>query len=216
MNLAKLTDVKAWLSLAESDDDPLLARLITATSADVLGAIGRPDLAPAADYKEIRSGSDNTGRGYYGSIGDASLLTRPNQYLPGSQEMFLAHFPVNSITKLTVDGTEVTASADGIAPGYWFAADLPAEQRNSIRLIGSVFSRFSQVVIEYNAGYAKVPGDIEQAVIDWVAYRYRSRQFIGQSSKHLQTGETVSFQGMLMPASTQAVITRYARERVNV
>jgi hypothetical protein len=36
------------------------------------------------------------------------------------------------------------------------------------------------------------------------AYRYRGRQFIGQTSKHMPTGETVTFQSMEMPRGTKA------------
>jgi hypothetical protein len=60
------------------------------------------------------------------------------------------------------------------------------------------------------------PKDIRQAVVDWAAYRYRSRMFIGQNSKHLQTGETVTYQQMEMPMSTAAVLERYSRNLVRM
>jgi hypothetical protein len=114
--------------------------------------------------------------------------------------IMLRHWPITEVTKVTVDGVEVDASPDGTAAGWYVDVPPDPERNQAVLLIGSVFTDGKACSIEYSAGYATVPADVAQAVIEWVAYRYRSRQFIGQSSKHMQTGETVSFEGMVMPA----------------
>lgn len=266
-DLCTLDDVKDWLSIKNSTAcDSILARGISATSADFLRECKRLDLTPARDYTERY-------------VGD------------GTDRLVLRHWPINDITTLTVDGSAVTESADLIADGYYFDADADPETRSSLILIGSVFTQDRPVIITYNAGYGlaavtdelatvpaapgpyafkvadsvnfayttkvkyhggadlvKVvgapaagqyavatdgtitvhssdaeasldvsyarlgaPADVRQAVIEWVAYKYRGREFIGQTSKNLNQGETVSFQQVDAPDSVKAVIERYKR-----
>jgi uncharacterized phiE125 gp8 family phage protein len=191
MELCKLTDVKAWLGLKESDDDPMLSRLILATSADFARVTNRPDFGGEEDYTDVFTGDD-------------------------AFRAVLRHFPITEVTKVTVDGVEVEASADGTADGWYVDVPPDPERNHTVLLIGSVFTDGVQCAIEYSAGYAEVPADIAQAVIEWVAYRYRSRGFIGQQSKHLATGETVSFQNMLMPEGTKAVAEHYRRDYISL
>jgi hypothetical protein len=198
-DLCQLADVKEWLELAQdkTQADPVLTRLITATSADFMTESARPDLYPASDYIAAISGD-------------------------GESSVFLPHWPINSVTSLSIDGVTVPASDDGIKPGYVIAhKDEDPELRSKIVLIGYRFSRVAapcgrqnqlaapNVVVSYNAGYDTVPPDVAQAVIDWVAYRYRSRSFIGQTSKSLNQGETIAFQQVDMPPNTKRAIERY-------
>jgi hypothetical protein len=199
-DLCTLDDVKGWLVIPASTtaEDALLRRLISAVSSDFLRAIKRPDLTPAASYTEQRFGN-------------------------GKTEIFTYHWPINSITSVTIDDVAISASADGLADGYWLPTEPDLEQKTKINLTGFCFTRHGRdflrsvlnssskpnVVLVYNAGYAAVPSDIAQAVIDWVAYRYKGRQWIGQSSKHMNAGENVSFQNALMPETTKAVIEKY-------
>ena len=58
---------------------------------------------------------------------------------------------------------------------------------------GYVFTRRAQnVVVTYTAGYDTVPPDIAQACIELVCQRYRERTRIGEVSKALGGGETVT------------------------
>jgi hypothetical protein len=65
--------------------------------------------------------------------------------------------------------------------------------------------------VNYTAGYSAIPADIAEACVELVALRYRQRQNIGQSSKHLATGETVSYDRRAMPDWIRDVIARYKR-----
>lgn len=60
--------------------------------------------------------------------------------------------------------------------------------------------------------YAYVPGDVEQAVIDLVAWRFKERDRIGQRSASI-AGENISFDSGL-PQSVQMVIERYRRVHI--
>jgi hypothetical protein len=198
-DLCTIEDVKAWLAIQPSvtSEDAILRRLISATSSDFLRTIKRLEITPAADYTEQRFGN-------------------------GKTEMFTFHWPINSVASVTIDSIAISLSADGLADGYWLPTEPDPEQKMKINLTGFCFTRNTRdwlrsvlrasqpnVVLVYNAGYAAVPSDIAQAVIDWVAYRYKGRQWIGQSSKHMNAGENVSFQNVLMPESTKAVAEKY-------
>jgi hypothetical protein len=207
MELCTLDDLKAWLSLSADDasGDPMLERLIEATSADFLRAIGRPALlapAPPAHYTEVYQGDD-------------------------TRTLTLRQWPVTGVTSVTDDaGVVLTASADGIAGGWRLVPEQDPEKSCTVELIPSttgataaipdLFDANTKYSVVYDAGYATVPADIAQAVIDWAAYRYRSRGFIGQQSKHMQSGETITFEGMVMPRSTKAVVEDYRRDLVRM
>lgn len=286
-SLCELSDVKEWLTIpaTEVSEDPLLERLIGATSDDFLNCVNRADLIPARNYTEYRQGN-------------------------GSQEIFLLHYPMNYVSSVSVDGTDIPASPDGIQSGYWFDPSNDPENAIKLTLLGFQFTDWrnwlqrafpgwtstssdlqnNNVIIEYNAGYAidnvtdeaqavptvstytvrvdqsrhfgtdkgvkysaggvfvkvsgspgvgqyavdsagiytfsaadqgqavlisylvsGVPPAIEQAVIDWVAFRYKGRQWIGQSSRRTAAGDATTFNNVLMPASTAAVCQKYDR-----
>lgn len=59
--------------------------------------------------------------------------------------------------------------------------------------------------------YSYVPADINQAVIELVAERYKYRDRIGHSSKSLGGQETVSFQANTVPAIIKDMLNKYIR-----
>jgi Phage gp6-like head-tail connector protein len=199
-DLCELDDVKAWLNIANANGDAVLSRLISAVSADFANCIGRSDFFPAIDYLDVFDGPDPRWRRHW-----EQFRTHYRRQLE------LNHRPINSIASVTVDGTDMPASADGVADGYWYDPTEDPEFRVTLKLIGNAtaIGPRSQIVVRYNAGYDEVPPDVVQAVIEWVAYRYRSRDWIGQISKHMNQGETVQFQNVTMPATTQAVVQKY-------
>jgi len=187
-DLCQLSDVKAWLTIASgvTANDALLSRLITAVSLEFLREIGRTDFYPAADYTETREGD-------------------------GDVRMVLRHWPVNSIASMTIAGTSIAASSDQIEAGYYIDTGLDPERLWELYLAGGlVFTDAAPIVVTYNAGYSSVPADAAQAVIEWVGYRYKSQQWIGTTSAHVQ-GESVQTQIAVMPPTVQAVINRYRR-----
>lgn len=270
-NLCNLTDVKSWLNIdvLNTAQDALFNRLIAAVSLEFLNAIGRFNLTPESTYTEVRLGNDKS-------------------------EMAMQRWPINGITSVSVEGTAVAASPDGIANGYWIDPNLDPELRLKIQLIGSAFvaQAFPTIKIVYKAGYAGgtvtneqvnipgvtpftntvaqaatfgastsvtyvigggaltkvtgtpavgqyavddsgnytfaaadagkgvfitystsgVPADVRQAVLEWVAYRYKARAWTGESASDMLStqGESIKFEGLLMPKSTEATIAFYA------
>jgi len=112
--------------------------------------------------------------------------------------------PVLAVTALTIDGHPVPPSPDGIAPGYVFTP-------SRLALLGGGFRRgLGNVLIGYQAGYAAVPPEVEQAVIALAALRYRERERIGLVSQGL-AGETTSFAQKDMPADVATALQRYRK-----
>lgn len=111
--------------------------------------------------------------------------------------------PVTAVASVTVDGIAIPARPAPGQSGYTFDAQL-------IRLVGYSFTRGVQnVVLVYTAGYAATPTDLEQAVVEIVAHKYKERDRIGQTSKVL-AGETVSFLRDV-PVDALRVIDQYRR-----
>jgi uncharacterized phiE125 gp8 family phage protein len=183
-DLCILSDVKAWLNIGSaSTEDSLISRLITSMSVDFMNEIKRPDIYPSADYTETREGD-------------------------GGNSMVLRHWPLTAITSITVNGVTVSSG------NYYIDMDLDPERRWEVFLTdasGLVFTDTQAVVIAYAAGYAAVPDDIDQAVIEWVAQRYKARQAIGQTSVHVMQGESLQTPEIDIPQTVQRVIERYRR-----
>lgn len=196
-DLCKLEDVKAWLNqpaAANANADALLTRLIKAVSRDFLSAIDRLDLVPEVEFTEV-----------------AQVAPRHDD--PARASVRTKHWPINSVTSVTRDdGTVIAVSADGIADGYFFEANPDPESRTTLQLINSHPACHATVLsIKYKAGYTTVPEDIEQAVIEWVAFKFKTKDSLGQSARTTTQGERIDFQQIAMPDSTRAVIDRYER-----
>jgi hypothetical protein len=77
-------------------------------------------------------------------------------------------------------------------------------------LRGYVFSRRPQnVIVTYTAGYPTTPPDIAQAAIELVCQRYRERSRIGEVSKALGGGETVTFSQKDMGEDVKTALLQY-------
>jgi hypothetical protein len=132
----------------------------------------------------------------------------------------LRHYPITAVSSLVINNAPIVASPDGVQSGY-------THDEYALKLIGvpvaypfgpgvygspATFLRgFQNVTVSYSAGYAAAPFDLAEAAKEWCAFRYRARKWIGQTSKHLGTGETVSFSQKAMPDYVQEVISRYTR-----
>jgi hypothetical protein len=191
-DLTTLANVKQWAPIASTttSDDSLISRLITACSNDFERATLRPDLLQD-DYTEVHQGD-------------------------GSTRMTLFHWPINEITTLTIGGTTVAASPDKIQPGYYVDEDIDPERVYQLYLIGQYFTDGAVVQIDYSAGYETAPEDIEQAVIDWVVYRYKGRPNAGATRRRSSEGEDVDVEQVDAPPTTLAVIDRYKRRLPSV
>lgn len=187
-DLTTLAKVKAWLPIVASttSEDTLLSGLITSTSADFMRSIRRPDLLTAT-YTEIREGD-------------------------GANRLLLRHWPITAVSLLTIGGVTINPSTDQIAPGWYLDVDIDPERLNQLYLAVYNFLDGATIVVEYAGGYSAVPADIEQAVIDWVVYRYKGRPNVGTVSRRSTEGEDVRVEALDAPTTTKAVIMRYCRE----
>lgn len=184
-DLTSLADVKAWLQTGQSafpaTDDAMLTRLITAASQYIQTWLNRQ--IAVADYQEIRDGT-------------------------GGRQLQFACFPVSAVLSLTIDGFAIpfappAAPNTGPVAGYVFSA-------TQLSLRGYRFRRGAQnIVFSYTAGYASTPPEIAQACIELVALRYRERARIGEMSKSVGGGETVSYSQKDMSASIATLLQQY-------
>ena len=187
-DLTTLADLKSWLAIpvTQTGSDAALTSLVSATSEDFLRAIERTDLL-TANYTEVREGD-------------------------GGPRLALRHWPITAVTSLTIANAVVTASADQIAPGWYFDQTLDPEHQNQLYLAGLDFTDGAVISLSYAAGYLVPPLDIAQAVIEWAADRFKGRPGALISSQREAGGEHVAYdkEGP-MPATTEAVADRYRR-----
>jgi hypothetical protein len=123
----------------------------------------------------------------------------------GGQRLAFANFPVTQVWSLSIDGLAIppAPAGGGFGAGYVFS---PTE----LALRGYVFTRRAQnVAVTYTAGYASVPPDIAQACVELVCQRYRERGRIGEASKALMSGETVTFSQKDMSDDVKTLLAQY-------
>ena len=180
-----LADVKAWQQTGQSafppTDDALLTRLITAASQYLQTWLNRR--IAIADYMEIRDGT-------------------------GGQRLQFACFPVSSVMSLIIDGMAIPpapapSQSAGLTAGYVFSP-------TQLAVRGYYFTRRVQnVVFSYTAGYSSTPPEIAQACIELVALRYRERTRVGEVSKSVSGGGTVSYSQKDMSAPILTLLQQY-------
>jgi hypothetical protein len=181
-DLTTLADVKAWLQTGQNPfpaTDDTLLQRLITAASQFIQSWLNRQIA-AADWQELRDGT-------------------------GGQLMVLANSPVAAVLSLTIDGLAIPpATTDGgFDAGYSFT---PTE----LALRGYVFTRRPQnVIVTYTAGYALTPPDIAQACIELVCQRYRERSRIGEVSKALGGGETVSFSQKDMSEDVKTALLPY-------
>lgn len=217
-DLTTIQNVKAHIGLDPgfTDDDAWIVRQITAQSAYFTERADR--MIRSSTYVETIGGNSDRIRqrtsisafgglyqsGFGGSGGFGFALTLDNS-------------PVISITSITIDGGDSTGATTPVpvassigsstqVDGYLIVGD-------RIELVGSTYAfthGIGNIVITYVAGYAAVPVDIEDAVIDLVAWKYRARQHIGERSKSDGSGGSIFFDAN-PPASVASTIGQYIR-----
>ena len=196
-DLTTLADVKAWLQTGQSafpsTDDALLMRLITAASQFIQTWLNRQ--IASQDWIEVRDGLGNT-------LG------------PSETRYSFAAFPVTAVSSVVVDRVPLPAipvtplaqtdgSNAGAATGYLFTP-------TQLVIRGYAVPRKAGcVTLQYTAGYAVTPPDLAQACIELVALRYRERSHIGEISRAIGGGQTVSYSQKDMSNSIKASIQQY-------
>jgi len=116
--------------------------------------------------------------------------------------MMTLNYPITAVSAVTVNGSSIPLASGWPQNGYGFDSA-------SIVLMGYSFPRgFRNVTLAYTAGFATVPADIEQAVLEVLALRYKQRDRVGYNSKSL-AGETVAFTISDMEKSTITALRAY-------
>lgn len=124
----------------------------------------------------------------------------------GSNAITLAQYPISVLTSVSVDGVAqtVVAGAETTKSGVRFY------DRQIIRNGGAFCRGRGNVMVNYTAGYATVPSDIEQACIELVSLRYKNGRGnrLGVKSKTL-AGESVAYFDGGMADSTRELLLQW-------
>jgi hypothetical protein len=119
----------------------------------------------------------------------------------GGERLPLTQLKVASVTSVTVDG-------DPLASDAYFL------DGNVVELVDDVFPvGRGNVVVVYQSGWATVPGDLEDAVIQLVALKFLRADRPGQSSASIG-GDSVQYDGGAQFANAMAILDRYRRVSV--
>lgn len=181
-DLCQLADVTAWLQTGQNPfpaTDDALLTRLITAASQFIENWLNRQIA-IGDWSEVRDGN-------------------------GGQRMVFANFPVSAVLSLSIDGIAIPPAPGGGAGGVGYVFS-PTE----LALRGYVFTRRAQnVAVTYTAGYPSVPPDIAQACIDLVAERYRARTRIGEVSKAMMSGETVTFSQTDMSDSVRTLLMQY-------
>jgi len=181
-DLCALSDVTAWLQTGQNPFPSVDDALLTRliTAASQFIETWLQRQIAVSDWIEVRDGN-------------------------GGQRLAFANFPVSQVWSLSIDGLAIppAPAGGGFGAGYVFS---PTE----LALRGYVFTRRAQnVSVTYTAGYASVPADIAQACIELVCQRYRERTRIGEVSKSLMSGETVTYSQKDMSDDVKTLLSQY-------
>jgi hypothetical protein len=139
-----------------------------------------------------------------------------NAFGPSDTRYQFAAFPVSAVSRVVVDGVGIPAippeqpdtaavSTFGSQAGYLFTP-------TQLVIRGySVPRKAGCVTLQYTAGYAVTPPDLAQACIELVALRYRERSRIGEVSRAIGNGQTVSYSQKDMSDSIKTLLQQYRR-----
>ena len=122
----------------------------------------------------------------------------------GGDSMSCLNYPVTAVSGVEINGVAIPLATGTVSYGYQFSD-------KQIILRGYKFTRGKRnVKLSYTAGYATVPLDLEQACLELVAYKYRSRDWVGQSTK-IVGAENVTFVTKEIPDNALGTLKRWSR-----
>jgi len=112
--------------------------------------------------------------------------------------------PLTAVTSLTIDGVAIPLAALVTDSGYRFSP-------SSVWVQGYLFTRGrGNIELTCTRGWAATPADLEQAVIEVIAVRFKERDHIGQDSAS-QQGQNISFSTRDVPADVKRVLENYKK-----
>jgi hypothetical protein len=162
--------------------DDMIKRLISQVSGSLDAYLSRN--IGSQSYTEILDGND--GGGY------------------GATRLYLSNQPVVSVASLTIDGTVIPASPDGIQAGYWIVDGMMLE------LISYWFTPGKgNVKVTYTAGFAVIPPALENVAMEIVGQRLKERGRIGITSESDGRGMNRSYKDE-MPAWCKTILNQFA------
>jgi uncharacterized phiE125 gp8 family phage protein len=122
----------------------------------------------------------------------------------GKTSMMLRASPVVSVATVTVDGAAIPVRPSWDGEGYVLQGD-------RIRLVGYTFTvGISNVEVVYSAGWATVPEDVQMAVCELAAMKFRQRDSVGIFSRTMGGEGQTTYQTITLPVGIQRVIDNYA------
>lgn len=181
MALTTLTAVKTYLGDAlDSSSDVELTRLLDAASSWFESATG-VTFGQTTYTNEKQNGPQFRSK--------TSILPK--------------NTPVTSVTSVAVDGVTIPAQTTVGGNGWVLVDDV-------IYLVGySVPPGVGNVSLTYVAGYATIPADVQQAVIEIVAWWFRGKEHTGLFSKSTAGGGYTQFASGGTPPSVDPVVESY-------
>jgi hypothetical protein len=213
IDLIDLATCKQYIGLqaTNTDADGIIQFLITSFSQYALNCTGRDSFTSIEHYIEIYNGN-------------------------GAQRMFLRNTPIVVVNSLIV-GNYAMSQSQGLTSFGWYIE----QTGKSIGLRG-VISQFTpytlqalntnigpyittmpmkfpmgmgNIQVDYNAGYASVPWDLQEAAMKVVAQNYKRKDWVDQASKSLSAGSgmigTTRYRDWAMPPEVENVLVFYKR-----
>lgn len=165
--------------------DPLLSRLISAASQYLETQMSRT--IETNTYLETRNGL-------------------------GGNVMTLLNGPVVNVNSLTIDGIVIpprpalgSGSYSSFSPGGW------VNDSERIMVQGYCFNRgFMNITVNYTAGFASVPADLEQCCIDLLSEWFMYRNRIGKLSESIE-GQSITFGKQMISEKDFDILNGYKR-----
>ena len=138
---------------------------------------------------------------------DFSLQTYTHTYNgKGTQSIKTRQYPIVAVTSLVIDTDVIPLAPDAISNGYMFSD-------TEIAVRGYRFNRgFQNIQVGYQAGFAVIPSDLEQAVIELIGLKRSQAKNNGLSSKGIANETTAFIVKDLLPG-TQTNLNFYKRVR---
>lgn len=186
-SLCQLSDVKTYLGITDSNSDAVLTTLIGNVSTAIESFCNR--VFAQASYSENRNGGCG-------------------------QKMFLYQGPVTSVTSVTVNGQSVPQAPDQVSYGFvWDDTTVYIRPGQGGGAGGpqEFYKGIQNVTVDYTAGYASVPPDVNQACVLWVATLYAKRSRVDKRSETLGPQQTQAYDMSAMPAAVQSMLQSYQR-----
>lgn len=122
----------------------------------------------------------------------------------GKNKIPLKNYPVTAVSAVTVDGVSIPAATNVLASGFLF-------DQYTLMLRHYRFSPGMQnIVVEYTAGLATTPADLDLATCELVALKYNERKRQGVTSQTI-AGQIIIYKQTDVPPSVQSVIDNYTR-----